>query len=221
MIDSGQSDPESIAILLGLPSSVVEAYLDKRKQNRSAKQLLLDEIQDMDALISVAREQYQAFSNNQNAQAIRTLLGARRDLIKDLAENEDPSHQIASLDAQVLAPLVRDLLLGNAKLIALMRDEIRRLMPEENWEAVNEALRRNYSVVGHEMETAYQRSITHLAQFFVADVSIDDLESSQTFRETNVIDLSEERRKRHPEREVEPDPEPDHTQKKKRRKRRR
>lgn len=177
-IDEGETNPEIIAVILGVSSSDVEAVLN-RKSELSPKQILIEEIEAMNALIRIAQLEYQNFSTNNNASAIRTLLNARRDLLRELAEYEDPTANVRTLDVQVLAPFTRSAVLSISRFIAQTLREADSLVAPERKGALRELFDRNFRVLGDEFKGHYTRAIGNVGTYFAVDVDLDDLESGE------------------------------------------
>lgn len=176
-IASGQTNPEIIAIVLGVSTSEVQRVLDKDADNMSPKQILIEEVKKLTSLIALAHLEYQNFASNNNASAIRTLQGARNDLMKQLAEYEDPTANVRTLDAQVIAPLVRSMIVSVSNFIQMTLREGISLLPPEKTGALQELFDRNFRSFGGQMEAHYRRAVGSVGMYFAVDLDLAELES--------------------------------------------
>lgn len=197
-IAEGHTNPDVIATLLGVDVEKVQAALaeSKSENSRNHKRDILMEIASMSELLDIAKEQYRDKPISMHAQALSTLVTTRANLLKQLSLFADPKADIRLLDTQVLAPLVRGLIVALSRMMQGLIRSLSSLMPDERKPAMREIVDRLFLHLSSEVQAQYTSAVASVGVHFQVELDgeeVKELESNTELGKlTKAVETSEE-----------------------------
>lgn len=164
--DEPESQPEKIAIDLGIPveevSRVIEEHRPSDKPN-SKLDILEEQLEMLRKLYEIAQFEYENVPNDKNALAVTSLMNTAQSVIKDIEEFRDNTSLMKSLLQEVIQPFVKDLIKAVTENARNLRSTLVEEIPESK-QTINRAVDEFVEAYGVSSQRGYERLVDRTSE---------------------------------------------------------